>query len=730
MDSNVPQPSGRQLPRRSSTATACSPSTANTCLTPLDRAEGSPVTIRTSRPQPVSADRDSGQRNTIQHDNACIALVSPPPPPYHSTTITTPAPSYYSSPSMSDEELIYEIYDYILENMEPNGADVSHYYEIATRQPPITAESLAELDMPRIINNPKLRHDVNFDRELHFRPNLEGSKGRQKMRSNDQYWQAVEGELFMYVFANVRKRAATNAADQAHWARVLNGTPRRLRRIFEAIRDILGTLVPDHEQKRVKARLDVDLMMQEIINGVCDLIDLSDWIATVVKKHCAPMRDALVDAMSHDIQSGARENDQSKLVEGLRQLLNVLEAMKLDVANHQIRYMRPLLVDDSIQFQYMYNKHRIDVSRIDVGRCQTWYHEEKEALSLRATETDGAQPTELDALTSALLRDLLFNETNPCPQSFYLDYDRLRMIRSDIRSSVSHELCRALLADLASATVSAPAILRAQGALQCAISAIVGMSNRFTERVANIAVEIVRFLQYLEGTYPPFDSTLLNMVELKLRQALNPASQAFDKLARDTCDRLLPKLKISIEAHRRLSALDLQDALVPATIPALASTKPFGFGAVCAPPPSAAAKAYDPDEDIVRRMTHIVCLHWHVWQNLIYRADRVELPGANDSELGSESSCSAASSTSASASPSPTIPIAHAVYAPGTQWLPVGVTVTEVASSGNAQLALPLPEPQDTAVRAAPSNDCESDGDTSQQEQGKELDAQAPHQPT
>ncbi|KAK3673837.1 Protein SOSEKI 1 [Recurvomyces mirabilis] len=655
---------------------------------------------RKTRSQPVSADRESLEPETTSHDSASMASTSPATTSYESAS---PALSC-SSPAMSDQELIYEIFDYILENMEPNGADISHFYEVATKQPPITPESLAELDMPRIINNPKLRHDVNFDRELHFRPNLEGSKGKQKLRSADQYWQALEGELFMYGFAAVRKQTAAYPAAQAHWERVLRGTQRRLRQIFEAIRDILSTLVPDHEQKRIRARLDVDLIMQQITNGVCDLIDLSTWLATVVKKHCAPMRDELVDAMSMDIQRGALENRHDKLVNGLRQLLNILEAMKLDVANHQIRHMRPLLVDDTVNFQRRYNAHRISLGKIEVRKCQKWFDEEMEGLTARAIELGTPQPTTLDALSSALLRDLLFNEATPCPPSFYLDYDRLRIIRNDIRSTVSHEICRATLAELTPPWVSPAELLKAQGALQCAVSAIVGMSSRFTERVENIAVEIVRFLLVLEGRYPPFDGTLLGMVEQRLAQALQPTSQAFDKLARDTCDRLLPKLKVCVDAHIRMSALDLQDALVSTIMPAL-SPSPFGFGAVLTPP-AGMVKQYDPDEDIVRRMTHIICLHWQVWADLVYLAPKV---GEADT------------SASASLTPSPTIPIAQAVYAPGKKWLPVSVTVTDVPSGMPTPASTPKPAADADIPRGTEGADPEA-GDATQQE-SESLDA-------
>ncbi|KAK3614270.1 Protein SOSEKI 1 [Elasticomyces elasticus] len=683
----MPEPSGQQVNRRPSTSTACSPTAAHaTCQqTSLKCGDDSPDAARNTWVQPVMVGAESQGQETDR---------------YHTASSTDPLaqipmlPPLEILPAMADEDVTYEIWNYILEHMEPNGADVSHYYETADLLPPITTESLAELDMPRIINNPKLRHDVNFDRELHFRPNLDGSKGKQKLRSADHYWQALEGELFMYEYGLQQKQHSADSGEESYWNDVLRNTKRRLPAVFEAIRDILSTLVPDHEQKRILARLDVDLIMQEITNGVCDLIDLSDWLAKVVKKHCAPMRDQLVDAMQMDIQRGALEGDHGKLVNGLRQLLAILEAMKLDVANHQIRHMRPLLVDDTVNFQRRYNAHRISMGKIDVRRCQRWLNDEYEHLTSRAIETNKNAPTHLDALTSALLRDILFNEASPCPPTFYVDHDRLRGVRSDIRSSISHELCRELLAEMISPMVSAADLLKAQGALQCAVSAIVGMSARFLERTDNIAVEIVRFMLMLEGRYPPFDGTFLGMVEQRLEQTLQPASQAFDKLARDTCDRLLPKLKASIDAHIRMSALDLHDVMVTPTIVNM-PPPPFGFGAVCSAPP-APPKPYDPDEDIVRRLTHVICLHWQVWADLVYLApleDEASSPGKFSPSPG----CS------------PTIPVAQAVYAPGKKWLPVGVTVTDIPSGMTTPVSTPEPGPSRKDSEAGePSTEQES----------------------
>ncbi|KAK4188836.1 hypothetical protein QBC35DRAFT_183692 [Podospora australis] len=43
-------------------------------------------------------------------------------------------------------------------------------------EPPVTKTTLSELDVTKIMYIPKLRHDINFDPELHFRPNIDGKR--------------------------------------------------------------------------------------------------------------------------------------------------------------------------------------------------------------------------------------------------------------------------------------------------------------------------------------------------------------------------------------------------------------------------------------------------------------------------------------------------------------------------------------------------------------------------
>jgi hypothetical protein len=534
-----------------------------------------------------------------------------------------------------------------------------------------------ELDMPRIINNPKLRHDVNFDRDLHFRPNLDGSKGKQKMLQADQYWKALEIEFAVYAILQLRRMQSNN---EPHWQRSMKLALKRLPNVFVAIRDILKTLVPDQDQRSVTDRLDVPHLVEQVHNGVCDLVDLANWLGKILKNHCAPMRDCLVDAMQKTIVAGATEGRADKLVSGLRSLMTILEAMKLDVANHQIRHMRPLLIEDTINFQRKYNSHRLFAGKIDGPKSRLWLQNEMEMMS----------STPIDALVSATIRDLLlYNSSNlPSSSTFYLDVDRLRTLRTELLNSIYLDLCRQVLRDVLRPELSQQQVANACNMLTLAIPSIVGSSSKFLDRSDYVAVEIVRIVMEVEQRPNKNDLTLLGPVEQMLADALRPDSRAFSATSQQVMERLTIKVQARVRENIRSSALALQDSMVPAPSAPRAAT---GFGAVCdASVAIMRAASHDPDENIVRRITHILVLHWQVWADILYLlpSDRDSSSSSSEDSEGDDSDGMSTIMTSAAASP--TLPVAEALFAPGHKFLAMTV-VTSETSSLHSEASAPSP---------------------------------------
>lgn len=208
------------------------------------------------------------------------------------------------------------------------GEELAEAFRDASGFPPVTQQSLGELDIENIMTNIRLRHDVNFDKDLSFRPNVDGAKGQEKARTGKKYWAALIAELVLY-------ERLYHGSPQLHWQEkgsweeIIHHAQRRLPALFQTIRHVMKSLVPDRDHSRVDELFDVPMLMQGIQRGICDLVRLAESVAILLKEHCAPMRDEWVDAMVASISLVRSENSQEHIVRGLRELLGILEAMKL-----------------------------------------------------------------------------------------------------------------------------------------------------------------------------------------------------------------------------------------------------------------------------------------------------------------------------------------------------------------------------------------------------------------
>lgn len=195
---------------------------------------------------------------------------------------------------------------------------------VAKRHPPVTKRTLSELDLPCIMSNINLRMDANFDRDLHFKPDLDGDKGKRKRKEAADYWGALAAEIAIYNF-----NAACGTSVAAGETDGEQEFDPRLPVMFETLQDILKTLVPERDHASVVQNLEVSLLMQQIRRGVLDMVGVASWLATLLKTHCAPMRDEWADRMVKQISLALESQDALGVVNGLQTLFAILEAMKL-----------------------------------------------------------------------------------------------------------------------------------------------------------------------------------------------------------------------------------------------------------------------------------------------------------------------------------------------------------------------------------------------------------------
>ncbi|CAI4343292.1 ALI_collapsed_G0010040.mRNA.1.CDS.1 [Saccharomyces cerevisiae] len=135
--------------------------------------------------------------------------------------------------------------------------------------PPINLQGLKEIDLQEILKNPQLRHDIIFDPLLQFRPNLDGERGNKKRQLANIYWNDVQNEIYVY-----SKRPEIFQYNRS-----------RLVPLFDTLRDVLLTIVPQKESPMINNVLDTELNIQELLKGSLIMSNLSGWLADLFKHH-------------------------------------------------------------------------------------------------------------------------------------------------------------------------------------------------------------------------------------------------------------------------------------------------------------------------------------------------------------------------------------------------------------------------------------------------------------
>ncbi|KAG7088455.1 hypothetical protein E1B28_012446 [Marasmius oreades] len=275
---------------------------------------------------------------------------------------------------------------------------------IPSVQPYISRQTLKELDLETILRNPQLRHDLLFDYGLQFRP----TSSRRKRQVADAYWTAVIREVetgctcFLVdkrghpvmmqdptcVCSKVTTPPATPiVAGYLQPQLTIIRTPSRIRPLLlEFLEVVLLVIQPlqsisttyvnsdsfqtqteDHivQANYIRSIFDPALIEQELRHNVFDLASLMRVIGATLKGHCAPMRDQAVETMVQAAEAckpGGR-GTKADAVNAVRACMDILELMKLDIANHQLQTIRASMARTSANYELMSFRSRIGVSR-------------------------------------------------------------------------------------------------------------------------------------------------------------------------------------------------------------------------------------------------------------------------------------------------------------------------------------------------------------------------------
>lgn len=188
--------------------------------------------------------------------------------------------------------------------------------------------SLSELmDAARGVTNMFLAHEIAVDKDFM----LEKLKPEPQPGSMEEQVKNIVHQAFWDLLA------AELSEEPPQYGQALS--------LLSEIREtLIGLLLPS--QTRVKdaisERLDLDLIAQQAENQVLDVKGYALFIIDLLGKLCAPVRDDEVAALRGNLDN---------LVELFKNIMTVLDHMKLDMANFTIQQARPFIVSQSVEYE-------------------------------------------------------------------------------------------------------------------------------------------------------------------------------------------------------------------------------------------------------------------------------------------------------------------------------------------------------------------------------------------
>jgi hypothetical protein len=433
--------------------------------------------------------------------------------------------------------------------------------------PPINLLLLKEIDLHEILKNPQLRHDILFDPQLQFRPNLDGERGKRKKSIIDNYWSEIEKECqAIFVLRNFAVKHL------------------RIPLLFVTLRDILLLLLPYKDRASVNDIMDMDLLVQQLAVGAFDFVLLANWLGKIFKCHCAPMRDNWVTEMVTKFAQANAQNSVEKLVCGLRMIFLILEAMKLDVANHQIRILRPVLIETAVEFEKDYFSQLIGHHKLDIADLLKWFAAAAGATAAGAGASKAAMRA---SLTLAILGLLLCRKmVNEFPLTLAFDHTRLILLRADIRQLVCIQLCVVLYkqlvfnnaAEMSAAAKAAALLTDTISRVQEEVLSIVTDDNgtiKWTRNVRAILLQLVRNAYGASHLSQPMVDFLYSW----LMKQIQPTSQVYGLMEEKIFKELAAEIALQLAASGGATgapAAALSATALSAKAAAAASAAPLG----------------------------------------------------------------------------------------------------------------------------------------------------------
>jgi hypothetical protein len=175
--------------------------------------------------------------------------------------------------------------------------------------------------------------------------------------------------------------------------------------------------------------LDIDLIQQQTKVGVYNIRNCIVYITNTMLQICAPVRDEQIKELKN----------VTDLAEIFKRILEILDQMRLDLANYRVKAFRPYLKERAVDYERRKFEQALQSNRLTLDRTKSWLTSTIDSL-LRTVAERNPENVHLpqhkynhgvkfdqvynEALVSFIFQQSIIDKSN-CPETFLLDVERL-----------------------------------------------------------------------------------------------------------------------------------------------------------------------------------------------------------------------------------------------------------------------------------------------------------------
>lgn len=291
--------------------------------------------------------------------------------------------------------------------------------------------------------------------------------------------------------------------------------------------------------------------------------------------------------------------------------------MKLDVANHQIRHLRPALIEETTAFEQEHLTKKLQMGEIDIADANLWYQDAAKRYYGRATTTSSAFG-DMGIFFEGLSRSILPSAGDKSlPATFFFDEDRLRRVRSDVLDAINLDLCMRMLEDLGGIARSNTNTIVPDMNLRGSLVALLQQAphnhyhfNKWRSMAPSMALQMFRLINAPLDMLPAFEAKLTKNI-------CNITSPIFKEIEEAYRTRLVAGLATRVRYFKSLSGFGLFSIATGSRT----SSSSHGPNAGRDRGPDTDIRTRKKDsgiEDIATRVAHIGVVHWRIWARMAY----------------------------------------------------------------------------------------------------------------